>query len=137
MMKLKEKREPPSYTIDGKALALEMAPTLDSIVEKKLSERLRDIKNSHSDDELVDCPTCGDHKGHSHKLKSDGKGSLICTGPNCGEKYNLISADPDYSCMNCGTPVKKPLSKELEDSQTCPTCGKDHFKPFDKKKIKR
>lgn len=125
---------------------------LDTVVDtgsgtegKKLSTILSDIKNkvvmqetpvdTHKhENEDIDCPTC--KTGHVHKLKEK-EGMFKCTGPDCGKEYHLISTTPDFQCVNCGTPVDKPLSKELEDKYSCPTCGKDHFKEFDKRKIKK
>lgn len=111
---------------------------------KKFSEVLKDIKNKSSEDkekdknfrheeDEIDCPTC--HKGHIHKLKEE-EGIFRCTGPDCGKEYHLLSTTPEFQCINCGTPVDKP-SKEFEDKYSCPTCGKNHFKEFDKKKIKK
>lgn len=126
--------------------------TEDGTEGKKFSEVLKDIKNkgksgeskdkdkdkdghdhSHSTDE-IDCPTC--KTGHVHKLKNDESGTFKCTGPDCGKEYHLLSTTPEFQCINCGTPVDKP-PKELENKYFCPTCGKDHFKEFDKRKIKK
>lgn len=113
---------------------------------KKLSDVLKDIKNKtiedtgkkedvhKHEDYDIDCPSC--KTGHVHKLKEK-DGVLKCTGDGCGQEYYLASTTPEFQCINCGTPVNKPLSKELEDKYSCPTCGKDHFKEFDKRKIKK
>lgn len=120
----------------------------DGTGEKKFSEVLKDIKNKgkseegkdqddkgeHEHEDDIDCPTC--HKGHVHKLKNEA-GTYKCTGPECGKEYHLISTTPEFQCINCGTPVDKPAKKELENTYVCPTCGKDHFKEFDKRKIKK
>lgn len=116
---------------------------------KKFSEVLKDIKNKpledkdkndkgHNHEEDIDCPTCGTHNGHSHKLISIGKGKLVCTGPNCKEEYNLISANPDFACTNCSTPIKKPETlDDNDDTYSCPTCGNKKFKEFNKKLLKK
>lgn len=115
---------------------------------KKLSQVLKDIKNKppedkdknedvHKHEDDIDCPTC--HTGHVHKLKEK-DGILKCTGPGCDAEYRLISADPDFYCTNCNTPVKIPSTKELENKYSCPTCGKDKFKEldkYDKRRIKK
>lgn len=111
---------------------------------KKLSEVLKDIKDKppenkdkkdvHTHEDDIDCPTC--HKGHIHKLKEK-DGVFKCTGDGCGQEYYLAPTIPEFQCTNCGTPVNKPAKKELEDTYVCPTCGKDHFKEFDKRKIKK
>lgn len=109
---------------------------------KKLSEVLKDIKNKpledkkdvHTHEDDIDCPSC--KTGHVHKLKEK-DGVLKCTGDGCGQEYYLASTTPEFQCANCGTPVNKPAKKELEDTYVCPTCGKDHFKEFDKRKIKK
>lgn len=112
---------------------------------KKLSEVLKDIKDkppeqkdkkethTHGEDD-IDCPSC--HTGHVHKLKEQ-EGILKCTGPGCDAEYRLMSANPNFQCTTCGTPIEKPKSKELADKYSCPTCGRDSFKEFDKKKIKK
>lgn len=110
---------------------------------KKLSEVLKDIKDkppeqknegAHKHDDDIDCPAC--KTGHVHKLKNDESGTFKCMGNNCGKEYHLISTTPDFQCVNCGTPIDKP-PKELEDKYSCPTCGKDHFKEFNKKLLKK
>jgi DNA-directed RNA polymerase subunit RPC12/RpoP len=121
----------------------------------KLSQTLKDIKNKipstsiesgqedkhgheHSHEsklvDEIDCPSC--KTGHVHKLKNDESGLFKCTGPECGKEYHLVSTTPDFQCIGCGTPIDKP-PKELENTYTCPTCGKDHFQEFDKRKFKK
>ena len=113
---------------------------------KKFSEVLKDIKNKpledieknkkdvHNHEDDIDCPTC--HTGHVHKLKEK-DGILKCTGPGCDAEYRLMSANPNFQCTTCGTPIEMPKSKELADKYSCPTCGRDSFKEFDKRKIKK
>lgn len=112
---------------------------------KKLSEILKDIKDkppadkdkkethTYGEDDFLDCPTCSDHKGHSHKLKSDGKGSLICTGPDCKREYLIIpKTQAEYKCTNCGQEHIKidTRNKELIKGDKCVNCGKDEFVPI-------
>jgi DNA-directed RNA polymerase subunit RPC12/RpoP/ElaB/YqjD/DUF883 family membrane-anchored ribosome-binding protein len=72
------------------------------------------------------CPTC--HKGHIHKLSSDGMVAK-CTGEGCTEEYILVPKSSDYKCIGCGLPIKKlPGDKQLDD---CPFCGSTKAKKFD------
>lgn len=143
----KDELEETVKTIADKLSKLESSVAVEkSDEEEKLSQTLKDIKNksvpidtgheghNHSEDE-IDCPTC--KTGHVHKLKNDESGIFKCTGPECGKEFHLLSTTPDFQCIGCGTPIDKPATKELEDSYVCPTCGKDHFKEFDKRRFKK
>lgn len=122
----------------------------DGTGEKKFSEVLKDIKNkgkseegkdqddkgkhehNHSVDE-IDCPTCktSSQDGRKpHKLHSDGKSGLVCTGPDCKHEYLIIpKARAEYVCESCGQSHIKieTRNKELRKNDKCVNCGKDTF----------
>jgi len=113
---------------------------------KKLSQILKDIKNkppedkdkkevhTHEDDD-IDCPSCktSGQDGHkAHKLHSDGKSGLVCTGPDCKHEYLIIpKTHAEYVCESCGQSHVKidTKNKELIKNDKCINCGKDAFVP--------
>lgn len=120
---------------------------------KKLSTVLKDIKNKpledkekndkgHNHEEDIDCPSCKisgpEHK--PHKLHSDGKSGLVCTGPDCKHEYLIIpKAHAEYKCTSCGQEHIKidTRNKELIKGDKCINCGKDEFVPIGYKIDKR
>lgn len=111
---------------------------------KKLSTILSDIKNKppedkkdvHTHEDDIDCPTCktSSQDGHKpHKLHSDGKSGLVCTGPDCKHEYLIIpKAHAEYKCTSCGQEHIKidTRNKELIKGDKCINCGKDEFVPI-------
>ena len=97
-----------------------------------------DHKHQHKHgDEEIDCPTCGkdekDKPGHKgHKLHSDGKGGLACTGPDCKQEFIIIpKVQAEYECTSCGQAHVKidTRNKDIIKNDKCINCGKDEFVP--------
>jgi Zn finger protein HypA/HybF involved in hydrogenase expression len=73
----------------------------------------------HKNDVL--CPTC--HQGHVHGLEQGGKSyELVCNEGKCKMEWVMIPKDPDYKCLNCGGPLKRP--EEGMKLENCPYCEK-------------
>jgi hypothetical protein len=77
----------------------------------------------HKDDVL--CPTCS--QGHVHKLEQGGKSyELVCNDGKCKMEWIMIPKNPDYKCLTCGGPLKKPEEGgvNLENCLYCNTKSK-------------
>jgi len=88
---------------------------------EKIIEKVEEHK--HEDD--VFCPTC--NKGHVHKLDNSGL-TMQCTDGNCKEKFFVIPESADYTCTECGYPIKKPSDDKSIDA--CPFCKNNMAQPF-------
>ncbi len=98
----------------------------------KVSEILKKATEANS---AVPCPTCHTHD-HQHILRPTNKGTLKCSGDDCGEEFVLLPKAPDYKCTNCGTVHKKPA--EAKDDDRCVFCNGDDFielKKFEKDRL--
>lgn len=105
-------------------------------LEKENEKLAKELEESE-----VYCPTCSskEHKHedgheHKHKLKKTDKGTLKCTGENCNTEYILLPTDPDYKCIGCGMPKKKP-SGDVDEKDTCLFCNGNEFLKYDWNKI--
>ena len=91
---------------------------------KKIEEIVKKVEeHKHEDD--VFCPTC--NKGHVHKLDSSGL-TMQCTDGNCKEKFFVIPESADYTCTDCGYPIKKPADDKVLEA--CPFCKNNKAQPF-------
>jgi len=97
------------------------SPKEPEIVEIESVKKIEEHK--HDDD--VFCPTC--NKGHVHKLDSSGL-TMKCTDGKCGEKFFVIPESADYTCTECGYPIKKPSDDKSIDA--CPFCKNNMAQPF-------
>ncbi len=86
---------------------------------KKVDEVPKEPEHVHDD---VFCPSC--QKGHIHKMENSGL-KLKCTGKDCGEEYVVVPMSADYTCTNCGLPIKKD-----EKMEACPFCNNKKAVPF-------
>lgn len=101
---------------------------LEEIKKKEREEfdKKREELEKKLEESEVYCPTCSGHK-HEHKLKKTEKGTMKCTGDNCGTEFSLIPNSADYACEDCGTPHLRPVNIDGSIGDTCPFCGSNKF----------
>ncbi len=95
----------------------------------KISQILKQAKGEGE----KDCPTCG--KGHIHHEN----GTTKCSNGECATEFvhvpKIRNEKTQYMCTVCHAPHRMPISKELQESDSCPQCGGTDFKRFDWSKI--